>query len=259
MPAEPRPGASELVAPRPERRVPGRQAADRHARPSSCPGSRCRRIRVPSAGDLVQSPSPNAEVLDWVLALWTERLVGGEPPHPSEPPVILALSSLSPPCSTAFATLSVWPGSLLLVIRRTMADSRPGRTRQAWYEDWFLHQSWPRKRRPESSAGEISTGQPGRTRARVPAQTGGARPDVDCPTAHRSRAAPRSVGVAACPLPDRQANPVDHGSEDEPDRRSTSRWSRSSCTRPGSGWPQIDTVEPPSKSRRTKSEDRDAD
>jgi hypothetical protein len=36
------------------------------------------------------------EVLDWTLALWTERLVGGEPERPDDPPAIFVLSRLSP-------------------------------------------------------------------------------------------------------------------------------------------------------------------
>lgn len=39
---------------------------------------------------------PHPEALAWVLALWTERLVGGEPHRDDDPPVIVALTRLSP-------------------------------------------------------------------------------------------------------------------------------------------------------------------
>lgn len=39
---------------------------------------------------------PHPEVLDWALALWTERLIGGEPQRDDDPPVIAALTRLSP-------------------------------------------------------------------------------------------------------------------------------------------------------------------
>ena len=38
---------------------------------------------------------PDSEVAGWVRALWTERLVGGEPDWDDEPPVIIAVASLS--------------------------------------------------------------------------------------------------------------------------------------------------------------------
>ena len=46
--------------------------------------------------DLAVERSINPEVLGWALALWTERLVGGEPERPDDPPAILVLSRLSP-------------------------------------------------------------------------------------------------------------------------------------------------------------------
>jgi len=39
---------------------------------------------------------PHPEVLEWVLSLWAERLVGGEPERDDDPPVIIALTRLSP-------------------------------------------------------------------------------------------------------------------------------------------------------------------
>ena len=46
--------------------------------------------------DLVSERPAAPEVLTWVLGLWTERLVGGEPEQPDDQPVIVALTRLSP-------------------------------------------------------------------------------------------------------------------------------------------------------------------
>ena len=115
-----------------------------------------------SPGDLEESPSPNPEVLDWVLALWTERLVGGEPPRSAEPPVILALSSLSPPLlyrlchaiGLARTTLAGDPEAIL-------GGRQALQIRQEWYKEWFLQQfkdeethlrSWARQDIPSGPA-----------------------------------------------------------------------------------------------------------
>jgi hypothetical protein len=58
------------------------------------------RAQTVSSGQ-IESPErsldrdPDLEVVAWVLALWTERLVGGEPVCHDEPPVIIALAGLS--------------------------------------------------------------------------------------------------------------------------------------------------------------------
>jgi len=46
--------------------------------------------------DMAVPRSINPEVLSWALALWTERLVGGEPERPDDPPALLVFSRLSP-------------------------------------------------------------------------------------------------------------------------------------------------------------------
>jgi hypothetical protein len=45
--------------------------------------------------DLAVERPVNPEVLSWILALWTERLVGGEPTRPDDPPALVVLSHLS--------------------------------------------------------------------------------------------------------------------------------------------------------------------
>jgi hypothetical protein len=46
--------------------------------------------------DLAPDREPDPEVRAWVLALWAERLVGGEPLRADEPPPIAAVAGLSP-------------------------------------------------------------------------------------------------------------------------------------------------------------------
>jgi hypothetical protein len=46
--------------------------------------------------DLRSERPASAEVVSWVLALWTERLVGGETQRSDDPPAIIALCRLSP-------------------------------------------------------------------------------------------------------------------------------------------------------------------
>jgi hypothetical protein len=49
----------------------------------------------PESLERASERDPDSEVASWVLALWTERLVGGEPVCHDEPPVIIALASFS--------------------------------------------------------------------------------------------------------------------------------------------------------------------
>jgi hypothetical protein len=46
--------------------------------------------------DLIADRPADPEVRAWVLTLWTERLVGGEPQRADDPPAIVALTRLSP-------------------------------------------------------------------------------------------------------------------------------------------------------------------
>jgi hypothetical protein len=46
--------------------------------------------------DLRSERPADPDVLDWACSLWTERLVGGEAGRPDDPPVIAAVSGLSP-------------------------------------------------------------------------------------------------------------------------------------------------------------------
>jgi hypothetical protein len=46
--------------------------------------------------DLSSERRAEPQVFAWVLGLWSERLVGGEPERPDDPPAIVALSRLSP-------------------------------------------------------------------------------------------------------------------------------------------------------------------
>jgi hypothetical protein len=46
--------------------------------------------------DLVSERSAAPEVASWVMGLWTERLIGGEPERPDDPPALIVLVRLTP-------------------------------------------------------------------------------------------------------------------------------------------------------------------
>jgi hypothetical protein len=46
--------------------------------------------------DLLAERPPHPEVLSWVLALWAERIVGGDAGRPDDPPAIVVLTLLAP-------------------------------------------------------------------------------------------------------------------------------------------------------------------
>jgi hypothetical protein len=46
--------------------------------------------------DLVSERSAAPEVASWVMGLWTERLIGGEPERPDDPPALIELVRLTP-------------------------------------------------------------------------------------------------------------------------------------------------------------------
>jgi hypothetical protein len=69
--------------------------------------------------DLLSERRAAPEVLGWVLGLWTERLVGGEPERPDDPPAIIALSRLSPRAGYGLCRLAGFCKTLL-------AGQKPG-------------------------------------------------------------------------------------------------------------------------------------
>ena len=71
------------------------------------------------------SVRPIPTVLAWTLSLWTERLVGGEPGRPDDPPVIAAMSGLSP---RGGYRLCRYAGELKLALM--------GRTRADWLREF---------------------------------------------------------------------------------------------------------------------------
>lgn len=102
---------------------------------AASPGSGVDSVGLPAG------PCPHAEAVEWVLALWSERLVGGEPPQAAEPPVILALATLSPrslyrlchAMGLALTTLAEDPEGLLTG-RAAWSAQRD------WFQDWFGRQ-----------------------------------------------------------------------------------------------------------------------
>lgn len=75
---------------------------------------------------------PDPEVRDWVLALWAERLVGGEPLRDDEPPAVVAIAG--PPPIARFRLLRVvgLAKSVLAGYEPTGREGPLGRERMVW-------------------------------------------------------------------------------------------------------------------------------
>jgi len=73
--------------------------------------------------DLLSERAVAPEFLGWVLGLWTERLVGGEPERPDDPPAIRALSCLSPRAGYGLCRLAG-------LCKMLLAGHKPGDARQ---------------------------------------------------------------------------------------------------------------------------------
>ncbi len=100
-----------------------------------------------------ESHPPDPAVAGWVLSLSTERLVGGEPVGPDEPPAIVALAALS---SRELYRLSHATGQAWTALAGDPDDIlalRPldGR-RKLWFHDRFSAQFGPESARPDAWA-----------------------------------------------------------------------------------------------------------
>ena len=71
--------------------------------------------------DLISERAAAPEVASWVMALWTERLVGGEAERADDPPALIVLGRLSPRRVIASAGWRDFANSFWLVSR---ADGR---------------------------------------------------------------------------------------------------------------------------------------
>ena len=145
------------------------------------PGSRSPPSRVSIQEDRVADLARNADATGWVLALWTERLVGGEPavrpsPRDSRP---WAASQL--PCSTGFAiAIGVAKHHSWQVIRKaTLADRPAWRTQQALVPRRVSPSAWRcREVKPGMGlAGEAIGHARAEAGLRVRAHPGGVRAD----------------------------------------------------------------------------------
>jgi hypothetical protein len=103
------------------------------------------------ASDNVFRASP--EVAGWVRALWTERLVGGEPLGADEPPVIVATASLSSRQLYRLAYAAGLAKAVLAGVTSRLSGDRPiDRQRIAWLRDHYLLLLGPQERHPHSWA-----------------------------------------------------------------------------------------------------------
>jgi len=123
-------------------------AAVSAASPATAAGATAR--QEPGSDDRCCAPP---EVAAWVLALWTERLVGGEPVGTDEPPVIVAIASLP---SRRLYRLAHAAGLVKAVLARDtsgLCGDRPSdRRRVDWLREQYLLLLGPRERQPQSWA-----------------------------------------------------------------------------------------------------------
>jgi hypothetical protein len=81
--------------------------------------------------DLLSERAAAAEVVPWVMALWTERLVGGEAERANDPPAIIVLARL--PLRAGYC-LCRMAGLCKLILADQPQRGRPGETERARHE-----------------------------------------------------------------------------------------------------------------------------
>jgi hypothetical protein len=84
--------------------------------------------------DLHSERAASAEVVSWVLALWTERLVGGEIERSDDPPAIIVLGRLSPRAGYRLCRLAGHCKLSLAGQIETDAGRASNRARHEWLE-----------------------------------------------------------------------------------------------------------------------------
>ena len=82
--------------------------------------------------DLRSERAASSEVVDWVLALWTERMVGGEVERSDDPPAIIALCRLSPRSGYRLCRLAGFCKLILAGLEMLDAGRPSSRARREW-------------------------------------------------------------------------------------------------------------------------------
>jgi hypothetical protein len=85
--------------------------------------------------DLTSERPASSEVASWVMALWTERLVGDEPERPDDPPALFVLVRLTPSAGYRVCRMA---GFCKLVLASELSQNHPtpgGRARFTWLAD----------------------------------------------------------------------------------------------------------------------------
>jgi hypothetical protein len=85
--------------------------------------------------DIQSERAASPECREWVLGLWTERLVGGERERPDDPPAVIAMSGLSPRAGYGLCR-AAGVGKMMLA-GQTPGWGRPSQERRARWE--WLH------------------------------------------------------------------------------------------------------------------------
>lgn len=132
------------------------------------PAGAAARAELGLAGEAALSHHPDPAVAGWVLSLWTERLVGGEPAGCHDPPVIVALAALSP---RELYRLSHAIGQAKVVLAGDpdgIVGGRPiDRQRKQWFHDGFSRQFGLEETRPHAWALRELEGSRGTERLRT--------------------------------------------------------------------------------------------
>jgi hypothetical protein len=117
------------------------------------------------AEELQGARLPDTEIARWVLALWSERLVGGEPLAADDPLVIVALAGLAP---VGLYRLSYQAGLAKLVLAEdpegALVRHPNWRASGDWYRGVFLDRIGPDELRPQALASSDLRQDPGISR-----------------------------------------------------------------------------------------------
>ena len=118
--------------------------------------------------DLRSERAASSEVVNWVLALWAERLVGGEVERPDDPPAIIALCRLSPRSGYRLCRLAGLCKLILAGLEKSDSGRSSSRARHEWLEGRLpVNAELQAMARHDVEAGRASRLPPRRHKARI--------------------------------------------------------------------------------------------
>ncbi len=184
--------------PRVQEESPAVQRIVAASAPACQPGGTRRALaRLPRYGRCAVDQSRGA---DWTLALWTERLVGGEPERPDDPPAIFVLSRLSP--RAAYRLCHMMGIAIRVLAGQDQEHDSPARIR---------HWEWLQTRLASVNLRFRVQARVTCSRSLLPRWHGGIMRRGSAgnprPAADRLRAVPRPLGPSTLAIPHHQARP----------------------------------------------------